>query len=92
MNGGLFSTLKRFFFVFLGPYFTFLADLSKRNVALLWEWFLNTNRNFRLQTDIQITDTIQNFWKSFFLQEMMIFVLNNVIYHQKTPLNIDECA
>ena len=30
MNGELFRKLQRFF----GPIFTFLADLSKRNVAL----------------------------------------------------------
>ena len=36
-----FSKLKRFF-PFLDPlFFTFLADLSKRNVALFWEWLFN---------------------------------------------------
>ena len=35
-----FSKLKMFF-PFLDPlFFTFLADLSKRNVALFWEWLI----------------------------------------------------
>ena len=33
-----FSKLKRFFSVFEPIIFMFLADLSKRNVALFWEW------------------------------------------------------
>ena len=38
MNSELFSKLKRFFSCFWSHLFTFLADLSKRNVALFWEW------------------------------------------------------
>ena len=35
-----FSRLKMFFSVFGPLFFTFLADLSKWNVALFWEWLI----------------------------------------------------
>ena len=72
-----FSKLKMFFSV-LGPlFFTFLADLSKQNVALFWEWLLNLRKgNFGRTLD-------WIFWSSDY-----VFLLNEHFPEKNSQENI----
>ena len=74
-----FSKLKMFFPV-LGPlFFTFLADLSKRNVALFWEWLLNLRKgNFGRTLD-------WIFWSSDY-----VFLLNEHFPEKNSQENISN--
>ena len=65
MNGKQFLKLKTFFFHFWTHFFTFLADFSKQNVTLFWEW-LYYNFSFVIK---------QRFWNSSSLLHNLVYCL-----------------